>query len=65
MVKEDPSNIEKVKIMLSTGTSKSPEEMFKDIGIDITKKTFWEKGIKEIEDTYNEVYKLAKELGKI
>ena len=65
MVKENPKNIDKVKIMLSTGTSKSPEEMFKDIGIDITKKEFWGKGLKEVENTYQEAYKLAKELKKI
>ena len=65
MVKEGPKNIEKVKVMLSAGTSKSPEEMFKSIGIDITKKEFWEKGLKEIENTYEETYKLAKKLGKI
>lgn len=65
MVKEDPKNIEKVKVMLSTGSSKSPEQIFKDIGIDITKQEFWEEGLKEIEDTYDEIYSLAKELGKI
>jgi len=65
MVREDPKNIEKVKKMLSTGTSQSPEEMFKEIGIDISKKEFWEKGLQEIEDTYEEAYNLAKKLGKI
>ena len=65
MVREDPKNISKVKKMLSTGSSQSPEEMFKDIGIDITKKEFWETGLKEIEDTYEEAYNLAKKLKKI
>ena len=65
MVKEDPKNIEKVKVMLSTGSSKSPEQMFKDIGIDITRKEFWEKGLKEIEDIYSKAYELAKKLEKI
>ena len=39
--------------------------MFKEIGIDISKKEFWEKGLQEVEDTYNEAYNLAKKLGKI
>ncbi len=65
MVKNNPKNIEKVKVMLSNGTSKSPEEMFKSIGIDISKKEFWEKGLKEIEDTYNEACELTEKLGKI
>ncbi len=65
MVREDPKNIEKVKRMLSTGASQSPEEMFKEIGIDISKKEFWDKGLQEVEDTYNEAYSLAKKLGKI
>jgi len=65
MVKENPKDISKVKKMLSTGTSQSPEEMFKEIGIDITKKEFWEKGLQEIENTYQKAYALAKKLGKI
>jgi oligoendopeptidase F len=65
MVRENPKDISKVKKMLSTGTSQSPEEMFKEIDIDITKKEFWDKGLQEIEDTYQEAYALAKKLGKI
>ena len=65
MVKRNPKDIKKVKTMLSNGTFKSPEDMFKGIGIDISKKEFWEKGLKEIESTYNEAYKLAEKLRKI
>lgn len=58
MVKEDKRNIALVKKFLSAGSTKSPKEIFKDMGIDITKKEFWLKGIKEIErnfDCYSKV----------
>jgi oligoendopeptidase F len=65
MVKKDKKNIEKVKSFLSAGTSDSPENIFKKIGIDITKKEFWEKGLKETEELLKETEKLARKLGKI
>ncbi len=65
MVKEDPKNIEKVKEFLSTGTSLSTKETFKRIGIDITKKEFWESGIQEVRDLLKETEILAKKLKKI
>ncbi len=49
MVREDGKNIELVKRFLSSGSTKSPKDIFSDMGIDITKKEFWLKGIKEIE----------------
>jgi len=65
LVKEDPKNIEKVKQFLAAGTSKSPVDIFKDCGLDITKKDFWDAGLKEIEDLLIETKALAKKLGKI
>lgn len=64
-VKHDKKYIEKVKYFLSAGTSESPEKIFKNAGIDITKKEFWENGLKEVENLLNETEKLAKKLGKI
>jgi len=64
-VKENPKFIDKVKEFLSTGTSKSPKEVFADMGIDITKKEFWEDGLKEIDDLLKETEELAKKLKKI
>lgn len=64
-VKENPEFIEKVKVFLSAGTSKSPKEIFLDLGIDISKKEFWEKGLQEVEDLLKETEKLAIKLGKI
>ena len=64
-VKEDPKFIEKVKEFLSSGTSISPKEIFLKMGIDISKKEFWEKGLDEVENLLKETENLAKKLGKI
>ncbi|MCD4759896.1 M3 family oligoendopeptidase [archaeon] len=65
LVKQDKNNIEKVKEFLAAGTSDSPKNIFKKIGIDITKKEFWETGLQEVKDLLQETQTLAKKLGKI
>jgi len=65
MVKKDPNNIEKVKEFLSAGSSESPKDIFLKLGIDISKKEFWEQGLTEIRDLLLETEELAKKLGKI
>jgi len=65
IVREDKSNIEKVKVFLSAGSSKSPEAVLKDIGIDINDKQFWVEGIAVFKNKLNEATALAKKLGKI
>ncbi len=45
MVKEDIENIKFVKEFLSSGSSKSPYEIFNGMGIDITRKEIWKKGL--------------------
>lgn len=50
LVKEDRKNIEYVKNFFKAGDSKSPKEIFLDMGIDISKKEFWKKGLKSIEE---------------
>ena len=64
-VKENPEFIMKVKDFLSTGLSDSPKNIFAKMGIDITDKKFWEKGLGEVEDLLSETEKLAIDLGKI
>jgi len=64
-VKEDPEFIKEVKKFLSAGLSESPKDIFAKLGIDITKKSFWEKGLSEIETLLIDTEKLAKRLGKI
>lgn len=65
MVKKDKSSTEKVKEFLSAGTSDSPKNIFMKMGIDITKKEFWDRGLEEVRNLLNETEKLAKKLGKI
>jgi oligoendopeptidase F len=64
-VKTDKEFIKKVINFLSTGLSESPKDTFLKLGIDITKKEFWEEGINEVEKTLQETEELAKKLGKI
>jgi oligoendopeptidase F len=55
MVREDKSNIEKVKTFLRMGNTLSPKEIFATIGIDISNKGFWEKGLQQIRQEMNEL----------
>ena len=64
-VKENPKFIEKVKEFLSAGISDSPKNIFMKMGIDISDKEFWNKGLSEVENLLNETENLAKRLGKI
>lgn len=64
-VKKDPGFMKEVKTFFTTGRSKSPQQIFADMGIDITDKAFWQEGLEEIEKQLDETEKLAKKLGKI
>ncbi len=64
-VKKDMKFVEKVKELLSAGSSMSPKEIFLKLGINIKDKEFWDKGLSEIEDLLNETEKLAIKLRKI
>lgn len=58
--KEDPSYINEVDKFLCAGRSKSPEQIFKDIGVDISKPAFWKEGLKSIERDVDELERLVK-----
>lgn len=64
-VRKDPAFITQVKEFLSAGSSESPKTIFSKMGIDISKKEFWEQGLKEIEENLKETEALAKKLKKI
>lgn len=64
-VRSDRGFISKVKEFLSAGCYDSPKDIFSKMGIDITQKEFWDKGLKEIEDLLTETEALAIKLGKI
>lgn len=58
--KQDPTYAKKIKQFLSAGRSMSPEEIFKSIGIDTSKTSFFESGLKGIE---RDIIRLEKLIG--
>jgi oligoendopeptidase F len=56
----DKNYIHEIKKFLSAGGSKSPEDIFKDIGIDTTKPEFFIEGLKSIEEDIERLKKLIK-----
>ncbi len=62
--KKDPRFIKKINEALSAGRSKSPYEIFKSIGIDTSKKSFWMDGLKSIEEDIKKLEKMAVKLQK-
>ncbi len=64
-VKKSPVFIKKVKEFLSAGLSDSPKNIFGQLGIDITDRSFWDRGLTEVETLLQETTTLARKLGKI
>ncbi len=65
IIKKDPKQWKKVKKFFYTGTSKTPKQIFKEMGINIEDRAFWEAGLQEIQQLLRDTKKLAKKLGKI
>lgn len=61
--KKDKLFIKKIKAFLSTGNSKTPREVFEEMGI-IIDKDFFDKGISSIRKDLEAVEKIGTELGK-
>lgn len=59
-VREDPTAIADVDKFLSAGGSKSPEDIFADIGIDVRKPDLFIQGLKSLERDIDELERLAK-----
>lgn len=64
-VKKEPRFIKKVKAFLSSGLSESPEKSFKKLGIDITDRLFWNRGLDEIEILLENTISLAEKMRRI
>jgi oligoendopeptidase F len=58
--KEDKNYIEEINKFLRAGGSKSPEDIFKEIGIDTSKPAFFETGLKKLEEDITKLEKLLK-----
>ena len=55
----DKSSIEKVKKFMSAGLSMSPNELFLDMGINISDERFWNIGLNEIDSLLKEAENLS------
>jgi oligoendopeptidase F len=58
-------SIDQLKEFLAAGTSDTPQTIFKNLGIDITKPEFRKEGLNEIQLYLQETITLAKDLGKL
>lgn len=58
--KQNPSYLHDIKTFLSAGCSKSPRDIFNDIGIDVSDPKFWQEGLAAIEDDIKTLEKLTK-----
>jgi oligoendopeptidase F len=58
-LQKDKSYGEKIEKFLSAGGSMSPEDIFKSVGIDTSKKEFFEAGLKSIEKDIEKLEKLT------
>ncbi len=47
--------VPKLRALLSAGSSRSPKDLAKDLGFDITDENFWMKGIQQFEDFINQL----------
>ncbi len=64
-VRANPADITKVKAFMAAGVSKSPKDIFAELGININDRKFWEEGLDEIDSLLKEATTLAKKLKKI
>ncbi|MBP7831802.1 MAG: M3 family oligoendopeptidase [Candidatus Pacebacteria bacterium] len=58
--KEDPSYLKKIEEFLAAGESKSPEKIFKDIGIDTSDPAFFKAGLESIKEDIIRLEKLVR-----
>jgi len=58
--KKDKSYLKEIKSFLSAGCSKSPKDIFGDIGIDTSDPEFWKQGLASIEEDIKKLERLIK-----
>lgn len=64
-VRNDHRAIEKVKEFLAAGRSESPKDIFKKLGIDMTKSLFWKDGLRAVDEELKRLEALAKRIKKV
>lgn len=57
-LRNDKEYAAEIDQFLTAGCSKSPEDIFKGIGIDLTKPSFFEQGLKKLDDRISELERL-------
>ncbi len=57
---EDPTYIEKIDQFLTSGCSKSPEDIFRAIGVDTANPEFWNRGLTRMEEDVQTLARLSK-----
>ncbi len=62
---QDPSYMKEIEKFLTAGGSKSPHDIFKDIGINTEDPRFWKEGLEQIRDDVKRFEKLANKTGMI
>ena len=60
LYQKDLSYAGKIKEFLKAGGSKTPEQIFKDIGIDVMRPSFFEEGLKGIEEDIKKLERLVR-----
>jgi len=61
-VNKDPVFINQVKKVLSSGTSRSPKQIFASIGLDLEDRSFWSKGIEQVQNLIEEAQLISKSI---
>lgn len=64
-VRADHKFIENVKTFFAGGLTKSPVELFAEMGIDVTTAGFWKTGLDQVDQLLKDAEALAKKLGKL
>ncbi|MEK7579102.1 MAG: M3 family metallopeptidase [Patescibacteria group bacterium] len=59
-LKKDPTYLKKIDMFLRAGESKTPKDIFKDIGVDVEKPSFFIEGLKNIEEDVKRLERLTK-----
>jgi oligoendopeptidase F len=47
-IREDPDFVKKFKEFLKAGSSKSVQDIFMDLDVDISQKDFWKEGVENL-----------------
>jgi len=64
-VTQDQKFVGQFKYFLSAGLSEPPQDIFRNLGININDRKFWQQGVREVADLLQATEELARKLNKI